>query len=170
MLSESARMSSAAEARFRIQAPNSKPRAVKVIALDAPSERIVKRLAAESWNGAAFFTASAFAGAPQGSDPFSVGGWLSDLAGRTKNLVDEVASADLVVMVATAGENAQAASLIGEACSLRRVMTTALVLGSAATSDEVLAKSLSYLRPWSLMVVIASAEDYIADMLTALRA
>jgi hypothetical protein len=34
----------------------------------------------------------------------------------------------------------------------------------------VLAKSLAQLRPWSLMVVIASAEDYIADMLTALRA
>lgn len=170
MLSESARMSSAAEARFRIQAPNSKPRAVKVIALDVPSEAIVKRLATESWNGASFFTASAFAGAPQTGDKFSVGGWLSDLAGRTKSLIDEVATADLVVMVATAGENAQAAALIGEACSLRRVMTTALVLGSAATSDEVMAKSLAHLRPWSLMVVIASAEDYIADMLTALRA
>ena len=46
-------------------------------------------------------------------------GWLSDLAGRTKDLIDEVNSADLVVMVAAAGENAQAASLIGEACSLR---------------------------------------------------
>ena len=29
--------------------------------------------------------------------------WLSDLAGRTKDLIDEVASADLVVMVASAG-------------------------------------------------------------------
>jgi hypothetical protein len=29
---------------------------------------------------------------------------------------------------------------------------------------------LSQLRPWSLMLVIASAEEYIADMLTALRA
>jgi hypothetical protein len=169
MLSESARMSSAAEARFRVQAPNSKPRAVKVIALDPPSEGVVKRLAAGSWN-ATFFTASAFSAAPHGGERFSVDGWLSDLAGRAKNLVDEVATADLVVMVATAGENAQAASLIGEACSLRRVMTTALVLGSASTSDEELAKSLAHLRPWSLMVVIASAEEYIADMLTALRA
>ncbi|MPZ57022.1 MAG: hypothetical protein GEU91_11110 [Rhizobiales bacterium] len=170
MLSESARMSSAAEARFRIQAPNSKPRAVKVIALDPSSEQVVKRLAEKAWTSATFFTASAFAGAPRGGGRFSVDGWLSDLAGRTKSLMDEVATADLVVMVATAGENAQAASLIGEACSLKRVMTTALVLGSASTSDGVLAKSLAHLRPWSLMVVIASAEDYIADMLTALRA
>ena len=60
MQSESARMSSAAEARYRINAPNSKQRAVKVIALDAPSERIVKELAQRPWNGATFFTASAF--------------------------------------------------------------------------------------------------------------
>jgi hypothetical protein len=170
MLSESARMSSAAEARFRVQAPNSKPRAIKVIALDTPAEHVVKRLAQQEWQPATFFTASSFAGLPQGGDRFSVDGWLSDHAGRTKSLMDEVATADLVVMVATAGENAQAASLIGEACSARRVMTTALVLGGASTSDEVLAKSLSHLRPWSLMVVIASAEDYVADMLTALRA
>ena len=111
-------MTTAAEARFRIDAPNSKPRAIKVIALDAPSEAVVKQLAQRRWNNATFFTASAFSAAPPGKEPFSMQGWLSDLAGRTKDLIDEVATADLVVMVATAGENAQAAALIGEACSL----------------------------------------------------
>ena len=85
MQSESARMSSAAEARFRIDAPNSKPRAVKVIALDQPSERVVKELAQRPWNSASFFTASAFGGAPRQGESFA--GWLIDLAGRTKNLV-----------------------------------------------------------------------------------
>ena len=168
MQSESARMSSAAEARFRINAPNSLPRAVKVIALDAPSERVVKTLAQRHWNRATFFTASAFGGAPKTGESFA--GWLSDLAGRTKNLVEEIDSADLVVMVAAAGESAQAASIIGEACSLKRVMTTGLILGGADKSDEALSKTLSQLRPWALMLVIAGAEDYIADMLTALRA
>src|ERR1700759_5535854 len=134
MQSESARMTSAAEAKFRINAPNSKPRAVKVIALDAPSERIVKDLAQSHWNRATFLTASTFSGAPQSGERFSMQGWLNDLAGRTKDLIAEVDSADLVVMVATAGENAGAAALIGEACNLKRVMTTALILGSASTS------------------------------------
>jgi hypothetical protein len=169
MLSESARMASAAEARFRIDAPNSKPRHVKVIALDAASEAAVKHLAERRWNNASFFTASAFASAPAGRG-FSVQGWLSDLAGRTKDLIDEVNSADLVVMVATAGENAQAATLIGEACSVKRVNTTGLILGGAHASDHMLSKTLSHLRPWSLMLVIATREDYIEDMLTALRA
>jgi hypothetical protein len=170
MQSESARMSSAAEARYRIDAPNSKQRAVKVIALDGPSEQIVKELAQRPWNGATFFTASAFGTTPKQGESFA--GWLSDLAGRTKDLIDEVNGADLVVMIAAAGESAhaQAASIIGEACSVKRVMTTALVLGGSTVSDEALSKTLSHLRPWALMLVIASAEEYIADMLTALRA
>ena len=166
MTSESARMSSAAEARFRINAPNSQPRTVKVIALDQPSERVVKELANGRWNRASFLTASAFA--PRKGE--SLSGWLSDLAGRTKNLIEEIESADLVVMVATAGESAQAASLIGEACSLKRVMTTGLILGSAESSDEALSKTLAQLRPWAVMLVIASAEEYIEDMLDSLRA
>ena len=148
MLSESARMSSAAEAAFRIQAPNSRPRTIKIIALDAQSEDVVRRLAAASWNQATFFTAASF----------------------TKNLSDEVADADLVVMVAMPGGNAQAASVIGEACSRQRVMTTALIVGSLTASDEALSRTLAQLRPWSLMVVIANADDYIEDMLSALRA
>src|SRR3974377_115421 len=105
MQSESARMSSAAEAKFRIAAPNSRPRAVKVIALDAASERVVKELARDKWQGASFLTASAFAGAASGSAPerFSLGGWLNDLAGGTKNLVEEGASADLVGMGGSGG-------------------------------------------------------------------
>jgi hypothetical protein len=141
-------MSSAAEAAFRVQAPNSRPRAVKIVALDAASEDVVRRLAAGSWNQASFYTAATF----------------------TRNLKDEVAAADLVVMVATPGGEADAASLIGRACSDRRIMTTALIVGSAMASDEALSKTLSQLRPWSLMVVIADADNYIEDMLTALRA
>ena len=180
MQSESARMSSAAEAKFRIDAPNSQPRTVKVIALDAPSERIVKHLAQSQWQRASFLTATAFSGVPakgEGSaERFSLGGWLNDLAGRTKSLVDEVESADLVVMIASAGENAAAAAIIGEACSVKRVMTTALILAPPATrrgvgvSDETLSKMLAQLRPHVMMLVISTADEYIKDMLTALRA
>ncbi len=102
-----------------------------MIALDAPSERIVKELAQSPWQRASFLTASAFSGAPRQGERFSMGGWLNDLAGRTKDLVDEVETADLVVMVASAGENAAAAAIIGEACNVKHVMTTALILGGA---------------------------------------
>ena len=170
MQSESARMASAAQAKFRIDRPNSQARAVKVIALDAPSERVVKELAQSHWQRASFLTATAFSGAPRKGEPFSMNGWLNDLAGRTKDLVDEVNSADLVVMVATAGENAAAAAIIGEACSLKHVMTTGLILGGNGASDETISKMLAQLRPHVMMLVISSADEYIKDMLTALRA
>lgn len=168
MQSESARAASAAEARFRIDAPNSRPRAVKVIALDRESVGVVKRLTQSEWAHATFLTT--LTSVPPSGQPFSMSGWLGDLAGHTKNLIDEINEADLVVMIATAGENAEAASIIGEACSLKRVTTTALVVATPATSDAALAQSLAQLRPWALMLVVASAEDYIADMLVALRA
>jgi hypothetical protein len=170
MSSECARMTTAEEARFRIDYPNSRPRAVKVVALDEPSERVVKRLALVPWQRASFFTAPRFDAAPRGGQGWSIKAWLSDLAGRTKDLVDEVASADLIVMVSSAGTNAEAAAVIAEACAVRKVMTTALIVGSEAKSDDELSRTLASLRPHASMLVIASNDDYIEDMLVALRA
>src|SRR5688572_14546497 len=111
MLTESARMTTAAESKFRINAPNSKPRATKVIALDKRSEEVVKRLAKSSWNKASFFTSVHFDSPPQGGADWSMKAWLNDLAGRASKLVDEINTADLVVMVVSAGETAEAASV-----------------------------------------------------------
>jgi hypothetical protein len=127
MLSESARMSSAAEARFRIQTPNPTSRVVKVISLDTASDHEIA------------------------------------------TLVKEVPAADLVVMVTSAGGDAQRATTIGEACSLARVMTTTLVVRAASASDDALSKTLAQVRPWSLMVVIASDETYVEDILRSFR-
>ncbi|HEY4406071.1 MAG TPA: hypothetical protein VGN55_15600 [Xanthobacteraceae bacterium] len=171
MLSESARMTTAEEARFRIDYPNSKPRVIKVVALDAPSEAVVKRLAQGSWQRATFLTALKFDGAPRGGEGWTMKAWLSDLAGRTKDLVDEVATADLVVMVAAAGTGAEvAAAVIAEACAVRKVMTTALIIESKTKSDEELSKTLASLRPHASMLVIANDDEYIETMLAALRA
>ena len=168
MRSESARATSASEAGFRIDAPNARPRTTKVVALDLPSAAVVARLANAPRAGTSFLTIPAEAPARDGA--FSVSGWLRDLAGHAKNLADEIAGADQVVMVAAAGGNAEAASIIGEACSVRRIMTTGLILANPSTPDEALSRTLSHMRPWALMLVVASGEEYIEDMLTALRA
>ena len=170
MDSESARMSSAAETRFRVDYPNSNPRVVKVVALDTPSERVVKRVAQQAWQRATFFTSIKFEGAPRGGESWSMQAWLGDLAGRTKALVEEVAGADLVVMVSTAGSSAQAAAVIGEACAARKVMTMALIIGSEQQSEDALSKTLATLRPYASMIVIANGHEYIEEMLSALRA
>src|SRR5262249_32520818 len=143
------------QTRFRVQAPNSTPRVVKVIALDARSEQVVRRLADQPWNRASFFLAS---------------GELRSLTGQPANLDDEVATADLIVMVAAAGGEAEAAAAIGRACSLRRVMTTALIVESASAPEAALSRTLAHVRPWALMVVMADEDEYIEDMMRALRA
>ena len=127
MASESSRMNSAAEARFRIQAPNPTSRAVKVIALDGEDD------------------------------------------GGVARFVDSLPSADLVVMVVAAGGDARGVAAIGLACSDRRIMTTSIVIRAAATTDEALSKTLAQIRPWSLMVVVASDEAYVDDILTSFR-
>jgi hypothetical protein len=170
MLSESARMNSAEEARFRIQEANSLPRNIKVIALDRQSEGVVARLSSMPWEHASFFTTAAANPASGQAATVPVTNWFSTIDGQPRDLIEEVNAADLVVMVATAGQQANAAAMIGKACSHRRVMTTTLVVDGISASDETLAKTLAALRPWSLMMVIAGADDYIEDMLTALRA
>lgn len=168
MKSESARLNSASEARFRVAAPNSQARIVKVIALDRASETIVKRLSEGGSSQAIFLTASSFNNSDGKVASFAA--WLSDLRGRTKDLIKEIESADLVIMVACGNANLEAASLIGEACNLKNVMTTSLVVGGPDISDAALSRALLQLRPWSSMLVIADCEEYVEDMLAALRA
>jgi hypothetical protein len=161
-------MSSAAEARFRVQAPNSRPRAIAVIACDAVSEAVVRRLAEGGWTHATFLTAaSSDEHAPSSS---AADDGLSDLAGHSRSIAGEVEAADLVIMVAGPGGRAHAAQRIGDACGLRHVMTTGFVVGVASAAPAALSQTLAQLRPWSLMVVLANHDDYISDMMTALRA
>jgi hypothetical protein len=170
MLSESARMTTAEQAKFRINAPNSRPRAIKVIALDKRSEEVVKKLAKAKWNKASFFASVHFDSPPQAGADWSMKAWLNDIAGRTIKMMDEINTADLVVMVATAGQKAEAASVIGEACAAKRVQTTAMILDRKTASDAALSDTLLHLRPYASMLVVADDEDYIENMLIALRA
>ena len=170
MLSESARMASAQEARYRVDYPNSVPRSIKVVALDEASKGLVDEVSRLQWNKASFFASITFEGPSPRAEDASIKAWLSDIAGHTKDLIAEIAEADFVVMVASAGEDAQCASVIGEACLTRKVTTIGLIVQSPGTSDADLARTLGHMRPFAKMLVIASGRDYVEVMLTALRA
>jgi hypothetical protein len=169
MLSESARMTTRAEAAYRVPYPNSLRRAVKVIALDPPSAALLDDLSKLPWNGAQFFTAAPAdkAKAP-GQDALKA--WLNDLKGHTLDLVEEVAQSDFVVVVTCAGEDAQSASVIAEICELRHKTLIALIVPKAQDDEAAVVASLKYLRPYARMLVVTQGPDYIETMLTALRA
>ncbi len=159
--SESARVTTAAEARFRAPYPNSRSRSASLIALDADSVALV---------------AHAVASAPdrrrqmllpdvvQGSE------WIASLQSHAKALLDDAERSDMVVMVAHAGHGAAAATLLGEACRLRGVPVTALVIAGDAVPTGHVARTLAQLRPFATMIVVANGPDYVEDMLMALRA
>ncbi|HWT31742.1 MAG TPA: hypothetical protein VN240_12045 [Propylenella sp.] len=171
MLSESARMSTAREAAFRIDYPNSKPRAIKVIALDDVAAEVVRDTARQQdWKNATFFTGMTASWDPKRPWGTPIHASLTDLDGKSRDLAEEIGSANLVVMVSSPAGNADAAALIAEICSMKRVMITGLLLKADTANDADIAHSLKELRPHAPMLVISTGDDYVSAMLTALRA
>jgi hypothetical protein len=170
MLSESARMSTAKEAAFRVGYPNSLPRAIKVVALDEASIRLVRQLAAEEWRNTTFFTEISGDWDPSRPWGTPIHASLVDIEGNSHDLVEEIGAATLVVTISTAGKTAEAASLVAEACSQKRVMITGLLLTTERSTDEEVANTLRTLRPHAPMLVVSNEAEYVTAMLTALRA
>jgi hypothetical protein len=76
---------------------------------------------------------------------------------------EELANADLVLVVATNDDGAELAAEVARACWERGVMATGLIIGDSR--DAVAA-----LRPYARNLLITEDEDDVAAVLTALRA
>lgn len=165
LISETVRATSAAEAHYRVRAPNALPRAVMVVALDAQTAELAEELAARPWRGTSFFTAVAgsMPGAPK---PFAR--WLRDITGEAADLVAEVSAVDVVQLLATAGQDTPYASLIGEACALRGVKTSGLVIDNGESDPAALSHSLKTLRPWVVTLSVIGSASYVDEILHAL--
>ena len=171
MVSESARATTAKEAAYRIDAPNSRARAAKLIALDEKSARVVELLAGAGHQRMVLASPLPIEtrGTGRGATVDSLKEWLAGFAARIRTLIDELDPADLVVLVATAGEDAHLAGVIGDACRARGVPMTVLVIDAETASEDALSASLRSLRPYASMLVVARGHDYVDDMLAALR-
>jgi hypothetical protein len=169
LLSESQRMTTAREAAFRVQAPNSLPRASTIIALDAKSGAVMRRVAEGPWNGSRFFTLVAARPVSAGLQSLQVDVTLADETGAHLDFAAAVAATDVVIMVVSAGEAADAAAVIGNACLVRGIMTTGIILSEPGDGIDA-SVTLRDLRPYAAMLVVAQGEDYVPAMLSALRA
>lgn len=167
--SDCARAATAEEARYRVNYPNSRPRASKVVALDEGAWEIARTLERASWNGARFFAAVGRSKGTQGLDAIPVDLDLRESSGKIARLTAELGDADVVVMIASAGESPADADVIGKACAERGIMTTAILVEADADPIAV-ERTLTRLRPNARMLVVASDADYVPEMLSALRA
>ena len=165
LLNSCARAATAAEARFRINAPIAPSRATCVVALDAGAELVVRRAAERQWVGARFFTCETpTLLAESDGDVADVA--LRSIDGSESWLSEELTGADVAVMVATANDGATTASAIGDACTLRGIMTAGVVLADGHDADA----AVSALRPYARVIMVTYDEQDVSEVLTALRA
>jgi hypothetical protein len=164
LLNGCAMAATAAEARFRINGPTPPPRSTRIVALDRGAATLISRAAQQRWQGAHFFTYEP--GSPSvdgdGGPPEIV---LRAPDGSWERLSEALAGADMTVMVATAEDGAEAASVVGEICGRLGIMTTGLVFGQARAAAVV-----SVLRRHVRVLVVSGDEDDVPELLRALRA
>lgn len=168
MLHSCARAATAAEARFRVQYPNSTGRHVRIFALDPAAAEAMYTITEEPWNDAHFLTVAA-AGR---IDPARV--QAADLPlchpdGTAANLEAELAGADAAVLLATGGAVEGAAEVIARECFARNIMCAGLALASGG-NQPALDRAVNAMRRFARVLVVARDADYIPAMLTALRA
>jgi len=169
LLASCAKAATAAEARFRVAYPNARERASRIFALDAEAAAMMRRVADAPWNGAHFLTFQSVTSGAKGLDSLPVDATLKTPEGRSVRLSEELKGADVAVMVATTGKSAEAAAVIGNACFVRSIMTTGLIVAKGGRRGEV-ERTVKALRPYAAMLVVSTGEEYIPEMLTALRA
>ena len=156
-LSSCARAATAAESRYRIDAPV-ESRHARVIALDEPAAEVLRSVATLEWAAARFFVCE-----PVGpGDPGDF--LLRGIDGAPAVLAGELEGAHVVVMVATRDSGAGCAYAIGKACWERAVMTAGLVLGDGSQEQAVAA-----LRPHARVLLPTADENDLVELLTALR-
>lgn len=158
LLSSCARAATAAEARYRIGAAEFTRRSSRVIALDEQAAAVVRRMAGQRWSGGHFLI---FDSAVPGD------ALLRAAAGGTALLTEELDGADAVVMVASASAlaSAEAASIIGDACAARSIMSAGLVVPAAGPVGDV----VSALRPNAMVLVVLQDAADVPEVLSALR-
>jgi hypothetical protein len=165
LLNSCARAATAAEARFRVDVPIGGQRATRVVALDEGASAVVRQVAQQQWGGARFYT---YEPRPHSVD---VDAELADIVlrstdGSEARLSEELDGADAMVMIATGDDGAEAASAIGNACTLRSIMTAGLILGEGRAAGA----AVSSLRPHARVLMRSKDEHDVTDVLKALRA
>ena len=168
-VSESARATSREESAFRIEAPNSEPRNILVVALEADAARLLTSIAGEEWRRTSFRSSVWLQDAAH-PNAGELKEWFDIVAGHAEDLIGEIASSDVVVMITTAGDSATGASAIGEACAARAVKTSGIIIQKSDTPPEILTQSLHDLRPWTATLSVIAESDMVVDMIHALGA
>jgi hypothetical protein len=168
MLGSCARAATAAEAKFRVQYPNSSTRTSRIFALDAAAAEVMFGITEDPWNNAHFLTLSTVGQI----DPAKTKASdlpLSHPDGSVADLEQELDGADIVVLLATRGDSEGAAEVIAREAFERKIMCAGLALAQEQKDQKVDAV-VNSMRRFASVLVVAQDNDFVPAMLTALRA
>lgn len=154
------------EVRFRVRAPNSAPRCIRVIALtDGDAE--VRRCAERAHADVQFMRASELAALLQteGTDAASI---LRSVDANTSALNAWLGTPDLVVIAGREGDDALAGAVAAKAYRSRGVTVSGVVGPSEHVHKPSVTSDL--LRPHCTMLILPVSAGYLEDLLAALGA
>jgi cell division GTPase FtsZ len=141
----------ASDTRHRIDHPNSRRRSIKLIGIGAGGARIVRATGAMALR-------NVDAVVPD-----------KDSVAKMVDALQDLKDADMIFVVACAGDDVGMAPLIKQIVGRSGVLVTGILIQQTIGQQPVQA-GLAVLRAASDMLVIASDESYVADMLSELGA
>lgn len=153
----------AADTRYRIPYPNSRPRAIKVIGLGEGGSRMAQQIAEA---GLRHVQAIAAGGARAGSSESMV----QAMADEGSEIGRALRGADMVFVVARDGDNVALAPAIAQMTHERGVLVTGVLIHEEIGGSPVPQGTLHTLRSAADMLVMVSDADYLPEMLSALGA
>jgi hypothetical protein len=159
LLNSCAFATSAAEARFRIDAAPQPDRQTRVVALDPGASAVVRPLIGLPWRSSKFLTYAPNRMLPA---PTNAATLTNTVDGSDVPLTQALNDADFVLMVATANDGAPAASAIGLECVRRGIMTAAVVLGEWHAVDD----AVNALRPHARVLLVSRDHGDVAELMS----
>ena len=152
----------AADTRHRVQYPNSRPRAIKLIGLGEGGGRIADAIAERGLRHVQAI------GTARNSEATS-SEMLQTLVDQNGEIGRAIRAADMVFVVARDGDNVALARAVSQMAHEKGVLVTGILIqGSGATPSPD--PTLNALRGACDMLVIVSDGEYVGEMLGALGA
>lgn len=159
----------AADTRYRINYPNSRPRALKLIGLGDGGTKIARRVSDHKFQHVQVLN-------PENPPPStranatSPSGMFQAIAAEGHRLRETLEKADMIFMVATPADDLGVAAEIGQLGRQRNILITGVLVAPAATMTADAGHALELLRAATDMLVIVSDASYVIEMLTELGA
>ena len=157
----------ACDTRHRVDYPNSRPRAIKLIGLGEGGGRIAESVAG---HGLRHVQAIAAGGARSGSASGDPATMLQAIADENGEIGRAIREADMVFVVAQEGDNVALAPAIGQMAHAKGVLVTGMLIQGREAERPLPDGTLNALRSAADMLVMVSDADYVTEMLGALGA